>query len=164
MKRILLTLCLVLTGAAAAHGQGPPREPRREALQAQIVERFVTNASARMGLDQEARDKLQQYLRDSGKQRRELAIRSAHLRRRMMEGVRDSATSDADLRRLLVETVALRDKEGELFKEEQESLSRFLTPRQQVEFVFMWLRFNDQIRDLAVRPPGRPATGRPRNP
>lgn len=164
MNRIFLVLCLVLSGAAAAFAQGPPREPRREALQAQIVQRFVTDASTRMGLDQETRDKLQQYLRDSGKQRRELAVRSAQLRRRMMESVRDSGTSDAELRRLLAETVALRDQESELFKDEQESLSRFLTPRQQVQFVFMWLRFNDQIREMALRPPGRPAMGWPKNP
>lgn len=169
MKRILLVLCLVVSGATAAHAQGPgregrPREARREALRAEIVQRFVTNASTRMGLDRELRDKLQQHLRDRGRQRHELALRSAQLRQRMMESVRDSATSDADLRQLLAETAALRDREGELFREEQESLSRFLTPRQQVEFVFMWLRFNDQIREMAVRPPGAPPMGRPRNP
>jgi Spy/CpxP family protein refolding chaperone len=164
VNKIFLVLCLVLSGAAAAFAQAPPREPRREALQAQIVQRFVTDASTRMGLDQERRDKLQQHLRDSGKQRRELVIRSAQLRRRMMESVRDSATSDVELRQLLAETVALRDQESELFKDEQESLSRFLTPRQQVEFVFMWLRFNDQIREMALRPPGRPGMGWRKNP
>jgi Spy/CpxP family protein refolding chaperone len=164
VNRIFLALCLVLAGVVSAHAQARPRMPQRAALQAQIVNRFVTGASNRMGLDEETRAKLQQYLRDSGEQRRELAVRSAQLRRRMIESVRDSATSDAELRRLLAETTALRDEESKLWKDEQESLSRFLTPRQQVQFVFMWLRFNDQIREMAVRPPGAPPMGRPRNP
>lgn len=154
MNRILLTITVLLAATVPAQAQRPGQQARREMLQGQIVQRFVTNASSMLGLDSAGRERLQQHLRESGRQRRELAQLSAQLRRRMIDSVRDPSTSDDELRRLLAETTALREREDQLWKDEQDALSRFLTPRQQVQFVFMWLRFNDQVRDMALRPPG----------
>lgn len=162
MKTSWLLLCGLLMIPATVQAQHPaPGGARRQALQGEIVRRFMNNVTNQLQLDQGARSRLEQHLRASGEQRRVLAQRSAQLRREALDAVRDSAASEAEFRRLLDEMTALRLKEEELWKSDQEALGRILTPRQQVQFVFMWLRFNEQVREL-VRPPGGPPFGRPR--
>jgi Spy/CpxP family protein refolding chaperone len=73
------------------------------------------------------------------------------LRAAMLRAVRDESTTDAEFTRLINEMTRLRDEEEAMWKSDQEALSRILTPRQHARFIVMWIRFNDQIRDMAGR-------------
>ena len=156
MKKLLLVgalLGVLLPQVAGAQNPGPPPEGRRQMLQGQIVQRFMDHVTNELQLDQSARGKLEQVLRQSGESRRDLARSTAQLRGRMMAAARDSSTTDAEFKKLLSEMTALRQREEDLWTKDQEALARILTPRQQTRFVFMWLRFNEQIREMALRPP-----------
>lgn len=158
----LLILAVLLPAPIAAQQPGPNQQ-RRQELQQQVVGRFMEHVTRQLALDAGTRDRLEQHLRTSGQERRQLARRAAQLRMQMMRAARDSATGDAEFRSLLSEATALRQAEEDLWKSDQQALARILTPRQQVQFVFMWMRFTDQIRELAnQRPPGgRPPAFRP---
>ena len=148
-----LLLCALLIAPAVLQAQGPPPQgrERREALQKEIGTRFMTHVATQLKLDAATREKLEQHLKRSGEGRRDLAERSQILRLQMVRAARDTTTSDAELRKMLAEATALRQREEDQWKSDQEALSRILTPRQHVQFVFMWLRFTDQIRDMANR-------------
>jgi len=146
-----LLLCMVLLMPVALHAQGGDLG-RRRALQGQIIQGFMNRVSEELELDQATRARLEQQLRASGAQRRELAQNTLTLRRQMMVAARDTTTSDADFKRMLNDMSALRQREEDLWKSDQEALARILTPRQHARFVFMWLRFNEQVREMALQP------------
>lgn len=159
MRNRWIVLALVLAAPAPVLAQRPdgPRqnEPRRQMLQAQVGAKFMEQVSRRLKLDEGTRNRLQQHLRLSGEARRDLAERSQILRLQLMRAVRDSSTSDAELHRLLGEANALRQREYELWRQDQEALGGILTPRQQAQFLFMWMRFNEQIREIKRSGPPR---------
>jgi hypothetical protein len=124
---------------------------RREELEAQIVQRFLNHTASELRLDVGTRTRLEQHLRDSAPRRRALARGTVQLRGQLLRAVRDESTPDAELTRLINEMTRLRTQEEALWKSDQEALSRILTPRQHARFVIMWLRFNEQVRDLAQR-------------
>jgi Spy/CpxP family protein refolding chaperone len=147
--------------AASAQVPAAPGEQRqrREELETQIVQRFLNHVANELQLDANSRTRLEQHLRQTAARRRTLAQSSVELRGHMLRAVRDEATPDAEFTRLINEMTRLRTQEDDMWKSDQESLSRILTPRQHARFVVMWIRFNEQIRDAAMRrgaPPGRP--------
>jgi hypothetical protein len=148
-----VVLCALILAPAMLEAQGPPPQGRgrREELQKEIGARFMTHVATQLKLDAATRDKLEQHLKKSGDGRRDLAERSQILRLQMVRAARDSMTSDAELRKMLAEATTLRQREEDQWKADQDALSRILTPRQHVQFVFMWLRFTEQIRDMANR-------------
>ena len=157
MKKFLLIIGLLLLPAAVSAQQPQmPNQERREQLEAQIVQRFLDNASVEMKLDANSRTRLEQFLRQTAQARRRLAQQSVQLRGHMLRAVRDDATPDAEFERLINETTRLRDQEEAMWKSDQESLRRILTPRQHARFIVMWMRFNEQIRDMANRRGGPP--------
>jgi hypothetical protein len=143
---MILTMLLIPAVAAA---QGPERQ-RREQLEAQIAQRFLGHATTELQLDAGARSRLEQHLRSTAPRRRALAQSTVQLRGQMLRAVRDETTPDSEFTRLINEMTRLRDQEEDLWKSDQESLSRILTPRQHARFVVMWLRFNEQVRDMAM--------------
>ena len=149
MRKLALVLAMLCV-PAAAHAQQPDRQ-RREQLEAQIVQRFLNHAAVEMKLDANARTRLEQHLRQSAPARRNLAMQATQLRGHMLRAVRDSSTPDSEFTRLISETTRLRDQEEALWKADQEALSRILTPRQHARFIVLWMRFNEQIRDMANR-------------
>ncbi len=159
-KLVLIVAALTFPLAAAAQVPQAQRE-RREELEAQIVRRFLDNTATQLQLDQESRNRLERHLRDSAPRRRALAQNTVQLRGEMLRAVRDESTTDSEFSRLISEMTRLRDQEETLWKSDQEALSRILTPRQHARFVIMWLRFNEQVRDMALRRPGQ---GPPRRP
>ena len=151
-----ICVLVVLAMPVALAAQEPPSRAQRQMLQRQIGDRFMETVASQLRLDADARAKLEQHLRESGEQRRDLAERSQMLRLQMVRAARDTTTSDAELRKFLSEASALKEREDALWKSDQAALSRILTPRQHVQFVFLWLRFNDQIRSMASRRQPRP--------
>ncbi len=147
MKKLILALALLIP--AVANGQAPERQ-RREQLEAQIVQRFLNHAASELQLDAPNRTRLEQHLRQTAPRRRSLAQNTVQLRGEMLRAVRDESTPDGEFTRLINEMTRLRDQEEAMWKSDQEALSRILTPRQHARFVVMWIRFNEQVRDMAI--------------
>lgn len=158
MKQLIFVLVAILAPAIVS-AQAPrpgPQQQRREQLEAQIVQRFLDHAAVELKLDTNNRARLEQHLRQSAPRRRNLAQNTARLRGQMVRAVRDEQTPDAEFTRLIAEMTRLRDAEETMWKADQEALSRILTPRQHARFIVMWIRFNDQVRDMAMRRGGAP--------
>jgi hypothetical protein len=152
-------MLLVLLIPALASAQAPERQ-RREQLEAQIVQRFLNHASNELQLDAASRARLEQHLRSTAPRRRNLALNTVQLRGQMLRAVRDEGTPDAEFTRLINEMTRLRGQEEEMWKSDQDALSRILTPRQHARFVVLWIRFNEQVRDMAMGRGRPPAAGR----
>lgn len=162
MKKLMVVLALACAPSFAAAQL--PQAQRREELETQIVQRFLDNVASQLQLGAESRGRLEQHLRQTAAGRRSLAQNGVQLRGQLLRAVRDESTSDAEFTRLIGEMTRLRDQEENLWKADQEALSRILTPRQHARFVMMWLRFNEQVRDMAMRRgnlPDRPGPGGP---
>lgn len=166
-KRVLLLALLVLL-PGWLQAQVPPVGPRpnrpdmmrRQMLQGQIVRGFMNKVARDLNLDAATRMRLEDHMRESGEKRRELARRTTQLRQQMIQAARDSATSDGQFRQMLKQMADLRHEEENLWQQDQQKLSQILTPRQQTQFTFMWLRFNEQVREMALQQ--RPPLGLPR--
>ena len=159
MKKLMLVVCLAIAAPFSVRAQSPQSQQmgaRREMLQRQIIRRFMDRVSMDLGLDAATRGKLEQQMRQSGEARRGLARNTAELRRRMIDATADTTTTDAEFKRLLSDMTSLRQREEDLWRSDQDALSKILTPRQQTRFVFMWLRFNEQVREMALQRPGLP--------
>ncbi|HET9440197.1 MAG TPA: hypothetical protein VFO52_08495 [Longimicrobiales bacterium] len=151
MKQLMLVLlgCLVPTLVSAQIQPG--QRDRREALEAQITQRFLNHVSTELRLDASNRTRMEQHLRQTAVRRRTLAQNAVQLRGQLLRAARDESTTDTEFTRLINAMTSLRDQEETLWKSDQEALSRILTPRQHARFIVMWLRFNDQVRDMAMR-------------
>ena len=160
MKAIAWLLALVLVAPATAtaqRGRAQGMRPQREVLEAQVFDRFMTRVSTDMGLSSAGRSRLEQYLRQSGVQRRELARQTVQLRRRLFEATRDSTVAESEIDQLLRQFTQLREREQELWNRDQAELSNQLTPRQRAVFMLQWMAFNDRIRTIMQgrEPPDR---------
>jgi Spy/CpxP family protein refolding chaperone len=149
VKKLLVVLGLFALAATPAQGQ--QGQARREELESEIAQRFMDRAATELKLDANTRTRLEQHLRQSAPPRRGLAQNTVRLRGELLRAVRDESTTDAEFARLINEMTRLRDQEETMWKSDQEALSRILTPRQHARFIVMWIRFNDQIRDVAAK-------------
>jgi Spy/CpxP family protein refolding chaperone len=162
---VALLLCMALLPAAiqAQQGQGPPdparraaMEARRDSLENAIMQRFLDQLGRELVLDAEQRAQTERVLRDGAARRRDLMHASAELRMRLHRGSRDRTTSDAAFVRMLADHEALRQRENEIWRLEQDELARVLSPRQRAQFVMHWVRFQDEVRTIIMqqmRPP-----------
>ncbi|HEX6063918.1 MAG TPA: hypothetical protein VFZ04_06825, partial [Longimicrobiales bacterium] len=64
---------LLLAPLAAAAQVPQPQRERREELEAQIVQRFLSNTASQLQLDNERRNRLEQHLRCSSPRRSALS-------------------------------------------------------------------------------------------
>ncbi len=156
MRTFLWALLLAALTPAVAAAQNTER---REALEAQIVQRFLNHVATELQLDADGRSKLEQHLRQTASRRRALAIEAVQLRGQLLRASRDENTTDAELTRLIDQMTRLRGQEDSLWRSDQDALRRILTPRQHARFILMWIRFNEQVRDAAMR---RAGPARPR--
>jgi Spy/CpxP family protein refolding chaperone len=149
---ILLVAVMLPATAAAQQKLGQP--PNRRQLEAQVFQRFVNRVSTDMRLDAPGRARLEQHLRVTGDQRRILAQQAAQTRRRLIEMVRDSTRSEAEIEKVLTDFTALRAREEEMWKRDQQALDRMLTPRQRAVFILQWTQFNERLREMVQQRPG----------
>jgi uncharacterized membrane protein len=160
-----LALAGVLLLPVGASAQVPPplqqqrmntgRPDRRATLERQILQRFVDQSAAEMRLPRERRDRLERWLTESTAERRDLTTRAADLRKRLVDAVGDPATTDAEFERILRDLDALRQREYELWKRDQDELARTLTPRQRAHFAIRLLRLQEMIDEQrGGSPPG----------
>jgi chromosome segregation ATPase len=158
VKRILIAVLvatLVPAGLEAqgrGRGGGPPRSDlqsqSRRMLERQILQRFVEQSGQEMGLNTNARTELSRILHDTNEERRALAVEAVQLRQKLTEALRDNRTTDDQFDDILDEINDLRRREHDLWKREQDRLSKTLTPRQRAQFMVRWLRLQDTIRDM----------------
>lgn len=168
MKRTvwMLLVGLLLPGAVAA--QVPIRPNRRNlqeanaqraALETQIMHRFVNRSGNQLGLDTSTRGQLERILRESSDQRRELTRRAGELRGALLAALRDPNTPDERFTEILRNLDDLRSQESKQWQQDQKALGKVLTPRQRAQFVLLWLRFQETIRDVISRRGGPDSTG-----
>ena len=155
---ILSVLALVPAAASAQQQRQPPRQPtaaeraayeaRRDSLETEIVSKFIDQLTRELKLDGAQREQTQRVLRESGQRRRELFNASRDVRARMYRAAREPATTDADFNRLLMEFENLRAREHNVWQREQDELARLYNPRQRVQFVVSWTRFQESLREI----------------
>jgi hypothetical protein len=169
VKKVVLVVILVACMPAGLSGQvrgrrPPPRleaqaRPNRAALERQILQRFVEQSGTEIGLSGPTKTRLQQILNESNARRRQINQEGIALRQRLMDAIRNPQTSDDEFASILGEIDGLREREHELWRSDQEALSRELTPRQRALFTARWLRFQENIRDLIDRRQGADTSG-----
>ena len=158
MKRLVIAAVLLLA-PVAGHGQqtGTDQErraayeARRDSLEAEVVQKFVRRLGRELKLSATQQAQTEQVLRQSGLQRRELSRASMQLRGRIYRAARNDDTPEAEFIRLLAEHEALRVREHDLWRRDQEQLARILDPRQRAQFILTWAHFQDDMRDILSR-------------
>lgn len=161
-KTLLLIVLLAVPASAVAQASQPrPRPENRQALEAQIFNRFLDRVSNEMALDAQGRQRLRTHLQESGERRRALAQRTVALRRELMQAIRNDASSDEQYTRIVNELSRLRREEQNQWDADHQALARTLTPRQQAIFILEWTRFQDRIREVASQRPGGPPRRQP---
>lgn len=152
----LVLSALTLPAATAAQQRGGPpavRRPtvplqQRDALERQIIQRFVQRTGDEMELGQQGRSELERILRESNGRRRELVEAAQELRRELRRAIDDPATPDATFEALLDEAEALQREEHELFLRDQEEIGRTLTPRQRAVFMVRWIGLQERVQRM----------------
>jgi chromosome segregation ATPase len=152
---LLLALAPAALGAQQAGSADASRravlEARRDSLENQIMARFIQQLREELHLDRRQVTQAERVMRDGAGRRRDLMRASSDLRSRMHRAVRDRTTTDATFAGLLAEHEALRQRENDVWRAEQDELGRIFSPRQQTQFLMLWARFQDEVRDIIVR-------------
>jgi hypothetical protein len=124
----------------------------REALQEQIVQRFVQNYRVQAGLTDQQTERFMHILERSFQDRREI---ESHLRELFgaLEGqLRPGVAANPDsLSALLGEIRATRERQITLLNEYQQEFAEFLTPVQQGQLVLSLERLQRQIEAIIMR-------------
>ncbi|MEO5511861.1 MAG: hypothetical protein ABIV28_08000 [Longimicrobiales bacterium] len=137
----------------------PRRDAKRDALEAQVLNRFLNRASDDVGLDGAQRTRVGEIVRASGLRRRALNGRSVELHRRFQVAIRTADTPPATFSRLLADHQALRSEEQQIAETEQAELKKVLSPRQQAHFLMLWIRLQENARQIQAQRPGPPPGG-----
>jgi hypothetical protein len=143
-----------VAGRAGNRLQGGPA--RRMQLQRQVVQRFVDQSSRELGLSAQQRGRIEQILLANNNRRQELFEQGVQLRMRLAQGLRNPNTSDDELNRILNEMVELREREHQMWRQEQQELAATLPPRQRAQLTMRLLRLQERIRQMIDERPGAP--------
>jgi Spy/CpxP family protein refolding chaperone len=163
---VMLSSALPASAWAQQRGDAHRRaelEARRDSLESELLSRFLEQLDRELSLTAEQRAGMDRILQSGAEQRRSLMRESGALRVRLARSLRDGTTTDAAFNSLLAEHEALRQREGDLWRAEQDELARVLSPRQRTQFVMQWVRFQEQVRTI-ISQQLRPSSqgGRPR--
>ncbi|MGH7506777.1 MAG: hypothetical protein ACRELX_14060 [Longimicrobiales bacterium] len=165
MRNLVVLSMVALLALPAALAAQPPNmrssrmQNRRAVLERQILQRFVQQSATEMRLTPDRRDRLERWLTESAGERRELTERAGDLRQRLTAAVGDPKTSDDEFERILDELSTLRQREYELWRRDEDELSKTLTPRQRAQFAIRLLRFQEMIDERREQP--KPPDGEP---
>jgi Spy/CpxP family protein refolding chaperone len=155
----MVGLILLVAAPALAQAQQSAPDParraaieaRRDSLETEIMNRFMEQLNRELRLDPRQRARAERTLRTGALRRRELMRESGELRAELHRALRSNTTPDAEFHRLLNEHEALRQREHELWRTEQEELARIFTPRQRAHFLVQWVRFQDTVREILAQ-------------
>jgi hypothetical protein len=126
---------------------------QRRQLEEQVFNRFLTRVSTDMRLEAPARGRLEQFMRRSTNEHRIRAQQTTMLRRQLMQAVRDSVTSDAEIGRMIAQMEKLKLEDDDQWKRDQSALGQMFGPRQRAIFMLQWMQFNERIRDIMADRP-----------
>ncbi len=154
---IMVAMALVVM-AAPLEAQNP--QARRQLLQQQIVERFMTNYRSQAGLTDEQYGRFEQLTRQSFEARADLARRERALWLALEGQMRPGIAANADSVTTLIDgLLALEAERLERARAEQREFATFLTPVQRAQLTLAWRRLQMQIervRGGQMRGPGGP--------
>jgi hypothetical protein len=139
----LLTL-IVAPVLAAQQGQ-----MRRQMLQEEVMQRFMTNYRAQAGLTDEQFEQLRQVVIESTQRRRDLELRERELWRAIEGQMRPGIAADTDsLTGLMESLIAVQQERVDLARSEREQYAEFLTPVQQAQLLIATRRLQNNIEQV----------------
>lgn len=148
--RALWTLGLMVLASPLVAQQGPP--PGVEALQQQVMQRFLQTYRSQAGLTPDQDRRFQEVFRRSIQQRRALQMRERELWRALEGQMRPGIAANPDsVTKLLDAVMAQRAALVEQARAEQREYSQFLTPVQRGQLVIMLERLQQQVESIVRR-------------
>jgi len=155
MSRYLM--CLLVFAAPVLVAQAPGAAPRRQALEAQVVQRFMENYRRQAGLTPEQFARFRAVTQRSFTERRERQRREGELWSALETQMRPGVAANPDsVTRLLDGLTALRQAEAEQVRNDDREFATFLTPVQRAQLFLAFERLRRNIDEL-VRQRLRPA-------
>ena len=151
-----------IVASAQARARGP--SATRQELVERIRERFENRIARELRLDEEQREVIGEVFSVFARSRAELLPQRREIERRISGHLAGPDGSEEDALGLLEEMRALREREAELLREEEDRLLEVLTPSQVLRLQALRDQFGNQIRrlrgDSSPRIPGdRPVRG-----
>jgi len=144
MRTMALSMAAALVLASLATAQNPPM--RRQALQQQVVERFLTNYRTQAGLTDEQFERLRETLRASFEARSALAQRERETFRELESQMRPGVAADeARVTGLLDDLVRIQAERAERARTEQREYAEYLSPVQRAQLTLAWQRLQMQM-------------------
>ena len=144
MRTVVLSMAAVLVLAGPAAAQNPPM--RRQALQQQVVERFLTNYRAQAALTDDQFERLRETLRASFEARNALAQRERETFQELESQMRPGVAADeARATDLLDDLVRIQAERAERARTEQQLYTEFLSPVQRGQLTLAWQRLQMQM-------------------
>lgn len=139
----LLTL-VVAPVLAAQQGQ-----MRRQMLQEEVMQRFMTNYRAQAGLSDEQFEQLRQVVIESTQRRRDLELRERELWRAIEGQMRPGIAADTDsLNSLMESLIVVQQERVDLARSERVQYAEFLTPVQQAQLLIATRRLQNNIEQI----------------
>lgn len=162
LAAVLLAGSLVVADLSAQRGPPPQGPGNRPELERRVRARFAEMMKQRLGLSEEQSALLGRTVESFMEQRQRLVADEQALRRRTEAVMLEQAPSEEEARSLLARMLDLREQELQLFRVEQDSLLKVLTPVQLVRFHAMREQLGQRIQQLrggmgpggVGRPPG----------
>lgn len=153
-----------VVASAQARTRGP--SPSRQELVERIRERFQNRIARELRLDDEQREALGDVFPVFARSRAELLPERREIERRISDHLAGPDGTEEDALGLLEEMRALREREAEMLRQEEDRLLEVLTPSQVLRLQALRDQFGNQIRRLRgdsgpENPGDRPSRGPP---
>ncbi|MBI4538110.1 MAG: Spy/CpxP family protein refolding chaperone [Gemmatimonadetes bacterium] len=151
--RALVWLMALGIGAAGPLGAQRPAPPRDE-LERRVEQRFAERLREALDLTPEEFEQLRAVLEETRRVRRQLAAEERRVRfetEEFLRGGGDAQKADELLGRL--ET--LRERELQLWRDEQQRLAAVLSPEKRLRFVKLREQFAERVRQIRMEMGGR---------
>jgi Spy/CpxP family protein refolding chaperone len=159
VRRLIVIVALAMVVPSVAMAQAgprgaPPTPEQRAELEGRVIQRFIQQTGAELGLAAEQTVQLETLFREQMTARRQVARSASELRRRLQQAVQAGTTSEAQFARMLSELESLRNREHELEVREQARLAELLTPKQRAILAVNWFRMQENMREVMSRRDG----------
>ena len=135
-----------IVASAQTRGGGP--SGTRQELVERIRERFENRIARELRLDDEQREILSEVFSAFARSRAEILPRRREIERQISDHLAEPDGAEEDALALLEEMRALREREAELLREEEDRLLEVLTPSQVLRLQALRDQFGNQIRRL----------------
>jgi len=146
MRTLLLGIAMTTLAAGPLLAQNPPR---RQQLQQQVVQRFMTNYRAQAGLNDEQFTRFQEVIQYSFQLRTESLQQERQLWMALEGQMRPGVAADADsLEALMNAIIDIQQQRVDQSRAELERYASFLDPVQRAQLTIAWRRLQMQIEGV----------------